>query len=124
MKIGAIASAVGAPPQPVSTSRQGSHDAVQLVAGDAIATAALPAPEVQSQIEQAVRAVAEANQRLAQKGTELTFEFDDALGRMILRLVDSETGKTVRQVPTEEALAVARALAEGLGPGTVMRADA
>ena len=37
----------------------------------------------------------------------------DALDRAVFRLVDSQTGEVVRQIPSAEVLAIARALAEG-----------
>lgn len=77
-----------------------------------------------AQAQRAAEAIAAANRRLEQKGSELTIEFEDALGRMIFRLVDRETREVVRQIPSEEVLAVARALADVDAPGVLVRADA
>jgi flagellar protein FlaG len=55
-------------------------------------------------------AVALANQQLDQTNRELTFVFDDKLGRMLVKIVDKRTNTVVRQVPSEEMLAMARAL--------------
>ena len=90
--------------------RQGSKQA----AGQA------PAPSLQ----QAATAAAEANRWLAEKGSELTLEFDDAVGRTVFRLVDSQTGAVVRQIPSEEVLAIARALADDAPSGALLRTDA
>lgn len=76
------------------------------------------------QFQKAGEAAAEANRRLAEKGSELTIEFDDALDRMVFRLVDSQTGEVVRQIPSEEVLAIARALAEDSSAGVLLRTDA
>lgn len=65
-----------------------------------------------------------ANRALAKKGSELTFEFDDALNRTIVRLVDKNTGEVVRQIPSEEALAITRALAEDQSQGLLVRTNA
>ncbi len=70
----------------------------------------------------AAAVVAQANQHLQKNGRELTIEFNDDLGRSVFKLVDSVTGEVLRQIPTEEALAVARALAEGQGPGSLLDA--
>lgn len=74
--------------------------------------------------EQVRRAMAEANRQLAQKGRELTFEFDEDAGRVIVKLVDTRTREVLRQIPSEEALAIARALQDDTGGGALLRADA
>ncbi len=74
--------------------------------------------------EEARRATAEANRQLAQKGRELTFEFDEEAGRVIVRLVDTQTREVLRQIPSEEVLAIARALREETAAGALLRADA
>lgn len=65
-----------------------------------------------------------ANRALAQKSRELAFEFDNELGRVIARLIDTETREVIRQVPSEELLAIARALADGQRAGALVRLDA
>jgi flagellar protein FlaG len=40
----------------------------------------------------------------------LTFDRDDATGETVMRVVDSQTNEVLRQIPTEEAIAIARAL--------------
>jgi flagellar protein FlaG len=69
-------------------------------------------------------AAAEANQRLAEKGSELTIEFEDVMDRMVFRLVDAQTGEVVRQIPSEEVLAIARALADDQPAGVLLRTNA
>jgi flagellar protein FlaG len=63
----------------------------------------------------------EANRALAQKGRELSFEFDRELGRVIVKLVDTKTREVIRQVPSEEMQAIARALAAGEDAGVLLR---
>ena len=90
-----------------------------------VARAALPesaAPAVEH--EQLLAAAEQANQGLREKGVELAIEFDDELGRAIFRLVDSRTGELVHQVPSEEMLVVARALAAGQSAGALIKAHA
>jgi flagellar protein FlaG len=74
--------------------------------------------------DEARRAIADANRRLAQKASELTFEFDDSAARVVVKLVDKRTGEVLRQIPSEEALAIARALQDEAGVGALLRADA
>jgi flagellar protein FlaG len=72
-----------------------------------------------------VRAAAEqANQALRQRNSELTFEFDDDVGRVVVRLIDTRTREVLRQFPTEEMLQIARALKQDTPAGALLRVDA
>lgn len=73
---------------------------------------------------QAASAAADVNRWLAENGSELTLEFDDSLGRTIFKLIDSQTGAVVRQIPSEEVLSVSRALADDAPSGALLRTDA
>jgi flagellar protein FlaG len=91
----------------------------------------LPVPAAAAQPQAAVEphaaakaAALEANQKLAEKGSELAFEFDDALGRMIFKLIDTRTREVVRQIPSEAMLAVAHALAVQTATGAILSTDA
>ncbi len=67
-----------------------------------------PAPAAtHAQLKAAVEA---ANQQLDQSNRELAFVFDDKLSRMLVKIVDTRTNTVIRQVPSEEMLATARAL--------------
>lgn len=104
------ASAEAAPPAPVEPP------AAQARAAQAEAARAA---------EAARRAAETASKALAGKGRELTFEFDDAAGRVIVRLIDTRTREVLRQVPSPELLQIARALESGVGaPGVLLNADA
>lgn len=61
------------------------------------------ASELQKQIEQAL-----ADARVM---TNLHFRVDEDVGRIVVSVVDSDTGETIVQIPDEAALAVARRLA-------------
>ncbi|HRK56852.1 MAG TPA: flagellar protein FlaG [Burkholderiaceae bacterium] len=52
----------------------------------------------------------------------MALEFNDDLGRSVFKLIDSTTGEVLRQIPSEEALAVARALAGGKPAGALLDA--
>jgi flagellar protein FlaG len=69
-------------------------------------------------------AVAEANQKLDQSNRELTFVFDDTLGRMLVKIVDKQTNAVVRQVPSEDMLAMARALSGSPASGALIKSKA
>lgn len=61
------------------------------------------ASELQKQIEQAL-----AESRVQ---TNLHFRVDEDVDRIVVSVVDSDTGETIVQIPDEAALAVARRLA-------------
>lgn len=75
----------------------------------------IPAPEIGGAGAEAghgdLDALARAlNDYVRQTRSDLRFEMDDVSGRVIIRLVDADTGETLRQIPGESALRVARHL--------------
>lgn len=107
-----------APAAPVSAVRSAAVDTL-IRQGSQPATGEAP-----PSLREAALAAVEANRWLAQKGSELTLEFDDAVGRTVFKLVDSQTGAVVRQFPSEEVLAIARALTDDAPSGALLRTDA
>jgi flagellar protein FlaG len=69
-------------------------------------------------------AVARANQELTRSNRELAFVFDDKLGRMLVKIVDRQTNTVVRQVPSEDMLAMARALQDAPTRGALIKSRA
>jgi flagellar protein FlaG len=96
------------------------------VPGQDIATAgkvapAPPAPPVsRTDVREAVRYLNEYVQSLRR---DLTFTVDEDLDRMIVRVVDAETGELVRQIPAEEMVAVARALRQNAPETGILMQD-
>jgi flagellar protein FlaG len=60
--------------------------------------------------EQVSAAVARLNKLMASSSRELQFQVDDESGRVIVRVRDAASGEIIRQMPSEEALRMARAL--------------
>ena len=56
------------------------------------------------------RAVEQANDALRQNAVGVEFSLDQGSGRVIVRVVDSETKETLRQIPSEQMLAISRAI--------------
>lgn len=54
--------------------------------------------------------VKEMNQALQSINTGLEFSLQDETGRMVIKVIDLETKETLRQFPSEEAIAIANAL--------------
>lgn len=69
-----------------------------------------PTPDPES-ARQAIESAVEHIRRYL-KDTPIGFEYatDGETGRMLLRIMDRETRQLIRQVPSEEILAIARAL--------------
>jgi len=65
------------------------------------------------------QALREALQALAVPGREgevgLDYHVDPDLGRVIVELIDRRDGTVLRQIPSEEALRLARLMADGRG---------
>jgi len=63
----------------------------------------------ESNISDAVKSMNDVVQNVRR---ELEFSIDDESGRTVVKVMDSETGEVIRQLPEEEALSVARRLKE------------
>ena len=68
--------------------------------------AAAPAPDLSHVIENLTRALRDTQ-------SNLSFSVDESTGKTIVRVVRSSTGELVRQIPSEEALAIAASLSPG-----------
>ncbi|CAB3778464.1 flagellar protein FlaG [Pararobbsia alpina] len=63
----------------------------------------------------AQQAVSSINSALKRFSTTLEFTFDPETLTRVVKVVDSETGKTVRQMPSEDAIKAAHALEQSKG---------
>jgi len=66
---------------------------------------AVSAEELQNVVEQ-------LNDHVQMVQRDLHFSVDDASGRTVIRVVNSETAELVRQIPSEEVLQISRSLKE------------
>jgi len=73
------------------------------------------ATDVAPQPAQLALAVDDLNKRFKDSHTDLRFSIDDDSGRTVVSVVDGESGTVLRQMPTEEALRVSKALDQALG---------
>jgi flagellar protein FlaG len=71
-----------------------------------------PAPATAPQVE-LEHSRAELERFVRSIRRELEFTVDDASGRTIITVRNKDTGEVVRQIPAEEVIALARAVAEG-----------
>lgn len=81
-----------------------------LVTASNTATVEYESPKSQEEVSQAV---VELNDYIQSVNRGLEFSVDEDSGRSIIKVVDSETGDVIRQMPSEEILHIARFLKEG-----------
>lgn len=80
-------------------------------------TAAQPSPA------QLNAAVENLNKAMKEINSSLEFTIDQDTKRTVVRVVDSKTGDTIKQMPSEEALAITRAM-DKLQQGLLVRQKA
>lgn len=111
VKTAAIRPESTARPEPIKNSEpiQGSK---QAAVREKVETA--PQPEAaapvksQAEIEKSIQdTVTELNQASQKYSRNLEFSVDDSSGKTIITVTDRETEKVVRQIPSEEVLAIA-----------------
>ncbi len=100
-------------PVPKPTARDGGP--VQAERASRSAPDAAPAPErrqlPQPRTEELSEAVETMRQLVESKApNSLQFSIDDATGRTVVKISDAKTGETIRQIPSEEMLELARSL--------------
>ncbi|CEA06034.1 flagellar protein FlaG protein [Pseudomonas saudimassiliensis] len=59
--------------------------------------------------------VAELNETFRAADRDISFSLDDDSGRIVVTVADRETGNVIRQIPSEEALALSEKLSEVSG---------
>ncbi len=73
-------------------------------------TAAVQQPVPIPSLEQVTQAVKSINQTLRILSPDLEFSVDADTDRTIIKVVDQQTKEVIRQMPTQEALDIAKAL--------------
>ncbi len=53
-------------------------------------------------------AIAAANQAMVEANAQVQFAIDNESGRTLIKVVDTESKRVIRQIPTEEILVIAR----------------
>ncbi len=71
----------------------------------------LPADrQPQPPLEQIQQAIDEVRELITPVAQNLLFSIDEDTGRTVVRVVDAETDEVIRQIPSEEILAISKAL--------------
>ncbi len=74
------------------------------------APAAVTPPALQPSAPQVDAAIEAANRSMQAVATNLKFEKDNSSGKIVVRVIDSETQQVLRQMPSEEMLSMSKAL--------------
>jgi len=114
---------------PASPASDGGASVPQSVAAPPSAklelpqAAVKPAAEQQVSSEQVKSAVENINKVLKQSDKSLEFSVDESTKKQMFKLTDMETGDVIRQYPTEEMLAISRAI-DTVQQGLLLRQEA
>jgi flagellar protein FlaG len=68
--------------------------------------------KMRDDVEQAVEHLSSYVQNIRR---DLQFTVDEDSGRTVVKVVDSETGDLIRQIPSAEILAISKAISENMG---------
>lgn len=103
------AKAAASPPKPDQAASTELATQQSLPAEEAVKTAATVA-STQPGREQIGQAVQQMQRSLPSMARNLQFSLDEETGRTVVKVVDTDTNEVIRQIPSEEALAIAQTL--------------
>lgn len=83
---------------------------VKPAAAPAVAVAAVQQPDPVESVAQLTQAVKSINKALREQSQNLEFSVDGESERTIVKVVDLQTQTVIRQMPSKEALEIAKAL--------------
>lgn len=96
--------AATAPPEPHGATPDAAKPAVAVAAQ---APAPARTPPSRQQVEAAVDTI---NRSLQPSDHALSFSVDQKSDRIVVKIVDSASGETLRQIPSDEVLAIAESI--------------
>jgi flagellar protein FlaG len=127
MTIDTIGSATTARPAdraPVSTDAAAAQGAARAPATAVETAAAVKAPSATPSLEQVNEAVSQLNKSIQAKSQGLEFSVDSDSKRTVVKVVDQTTKEVLRQIPTPEALEIAKSLESKSGTGLLIQQTA
>lgn len=99
----------GSPAVAVSATQTGSAPVELPLTAVPPATAAEPPQPSSSQLQQVVNSI---NQALQQANTGVEFSIDSSSGKAVVQVVDTATGKTIKQIPSKEMIAIGESIGQ------------
>jgi flagellar protein FlaG len=112
LSLAARSSAQASTPAPASARGSAPVDSAAVAKEVAVQQVAKAAPPPTQDFEAVVE---QLNRMMQRMNNSLQFEVDKSTGKTVVRVVDSTTNEILRQFPTEEVLAIARALESAKG---------
>lgn len=82
-----------------------------------------PPLEEKPSTEKLQKAVEHINQSFKQRETAVQFTIDRETKRNVVKMVDSNTGEVIRQIPSEVTLAISKAIDEQLKKGVLLNQE-
>lgn len=117
-------------PQPAKPASDGAPNVVVTRSNvEAQPSAALELPQIAAKpvaepsAAQLQNAVDSINKTLKQANRSLEFTVDESTNKQVVKLVDTDTGDLVRQFPSEELLAISRAI-DQIQQGLLLKQEA
>jgi len=93
------------------TTASGGGPVPARAAARAEPTVVLPEPPTRpSHAEELKHVVQAVNRQIQTTVPNLRFSVDEDTGKTVVRIVDTDTGEIIRQVPSEEMLAISRSI--------------
>ncbi len=86
----------------------------QVVQPSPAAASIPPQKGSESSPEQLLQAVERVQEQVQSVRRDLQFKLDEESGKTVIKVLDSQTGETIRQIPSEEMLQISRALSEAM----------
>ncbi|MCX7178486.1 MAG: flagellar protein FlaG [Proteobacteria bacterium] len=107
-----VASDQWPPPALTEASRLGTNAALMTKVSTQNTQLNLAAPSAQPQPnnKEVTRVTEELQRRVSSAAPELQFSVDHTSGRSVIRITDPSTNEVIRQIPSEEALQIAKGL--------------
>ncbi len=103
----------GGPPAPVTAPASQNSSPAPAGSGAKVVAVQAPEPVAQqapqpAQVQKAIQALKQLIETKAPN--TLAFSVDGSSGRTVVKITDRETGETIRQIPSEELLEIAKSL--------------
>lgn len=104
----------------VENNRSSSSNTTEKVAAQrqsfAVEVTEVETQEVDVELSQEAleKVVSQLNAYIQNTQRDVDFSVDDSTGRVVVRVIDSESEEVIRQIPSEEMLAISRHLVESL----------
>ncbi|SQF99668.1 putative flagellin-like protein [Paucimonas lemoignei] len=97
-------------PAPAPQSASAYAAAPKTEAVPPVAPIAAPEPDPQSKRERLEEAVSDIREFVQAAQRKLDFSIDDSTGQVVVKVIATETGDLIRQIPSETALKLAQSL--------------